>query len=122
MKRKGLPWPGGSVTVLVILLLAGGWLAGQRLLPPAAPETEEHRETFREWLWGTRSLDLAVQVGIIFVGALGIAALLPRGDEDPPEEALLSEGPLALDDEEGEDELVMGGLENAAQGEPDDQF
>ena len=97
MRRKGLPWPGGSLTVLVILLLAGGWLAGQCLLSPSSPaspaspepETEETTETFREWLWGTRSLDLAVQVGIVFVGALGIAALLPREDEDPhrPEEA-----------------------------------
>jgi hypothetical protein len=31
-------------------------------------------------------MDLAVQVGIIFVGALGIAALLPRGDEMSPED------------------------------------
>jgi hypothetical protein len=33
-------------------------------------------------MWQSRSLDLAVQVGLIFVGALGIAALLPRGRED----------------------------------------
>jgi len=33
---------------------------------------------FRQWLWERRSLDLAVQVGLIFVGALGIAALLPK--------------------------------------------
>jgi hypothetical protein len=69
------------------LLLIGGWFASQRMQAPV-PADEEATETFREWLWGTRSIDLAVQVGIIFVGALGIAALLPRGDEIPRENAL----------------------------------
>ena len=73
MSRENLPW-----LILAILLLAAGWFASQRLLP-ASPADQEAPETFREWLWGTRSLDLAVQVGIVFVGALGIAALLPRG-------------------------------------------
>ena len=77
MSRENLPW-----LVLAVLLLTGGWFASQRMLLvlPAGGETIE---TFREWLWGTRSMDLAVQVGIIFVGALGIAALLPRRDEIP---------------------------------------
>ena len=77
MSRENLPW-----LVLAILLLIGGWFASQRLLSPV-PARQETIETFREWLWGTRSMDLAVQVGIIFVGALGIAALLPRGNEVP---------------------------------------
>jgi hypothetical protein len=67
---------------LALLLLVGGWLVSQRALV-ASPTGQDTEETFREWLWGTRSLDLAVQVGIVFVGALGIAALLPRGDEGP---------------------------------------
>ena len=75
MSREDLPWLG-----LALLLLVGGWLVSQRLLDDAPP-SQGTRETFREWLWGTRSLDLAVQVGIIFVGALGIAALLPRRTE-----------------------------------------
>jgi hypothetical protein len=75
VSRENLPWLG-----LAILLLAGGWFVSQRLVL-SSPTDQDARETFREWLWGTRSLDLAVQVGIIFVGALGIAALLPRGDE-----------------------------------------
>lgn len=83
MSRENLPWLG-----LVVLLLIGGWLASQRM-QASVPADEEAIETFREWLWGMRSMDLAVQVGIIFVGALGISALLPRGDEMPHREALL---------------------------------
>jgi hypothetical protein len=82
VSRENLPWLG-----LAILLLIGGWLASQRL-QASVPADEEAIETFREWFWGTRSMDLAVQVGIVFVGALGIAALLPRGDEIPRENAL----------------------------------
>jgi hypothetical protein len=77
VSRENLPW-----LVLAALLLIGGWFASQRVLV-VLPAGEESIETFREWLWGTRSMDLAVQVGIVFVGALGIAALLPRGDEMP---------------------------------------
>jgi len=32
---------------------------------------------FRAWFWEHRTLDLAVQVVLIFAGALGIAAILP---------------------------------------------
>ena len=125
MRRKGLPWPGGGVTVVVILLLAGGWLAGRRLLPSSAPassapETEERRETFREWLWGTRSLDLAVQVGIIFVGALGIAALLPRGDEGPRDDE--AGGGEADGGESLDSPSAVDGLEGAVESKPHDQF
>jgi hypothetical protein len=83
--RENLPW-----LIVALLLLLGGWYASQRMLvvPPA---DEAVIETFREWLWGTRSMDLAVQVGIIFVGALGIAALLPRGDEVPGGKGMLHE-------------------------------
>jgi hypothetical protein len=82
VSRENLPW-----LVPAILLLIGGWFASQWLLLPVNPD-QETNETFREWLWGTRSMDLTVQVGIIFVGALGIAALLPRGDEIPHEHDL----------------------------------
>jgi hypothetical protein len=37
--------------------------------------------SFREWMWEWRSLDLAVQAGLILTGALAIAALLPREGE-----------------------------------------
>lgn len=75
MRRENLPW-----FTLALLLLAGGWFASQQM-QVSLPAGQATAETFREWLWGIRSLDLAVQVGIIFVGALGIAALLPRGDD-----------------------------------------
>ena len=87
MSREDLPWLG-----LVLLLLIGGWFVSQRTLA-ARPVGQETRETFREWLWGTRSLDLAVQVGIVFVGALGIAALLPRSTETSDDEVI----PLGAD-------------------------
>jgi hypothetical protein len=77
VSREDLPWLG-----LVILLLAASWFVGQRAL---TPEAHVPAPGFREWLWETRSLDLAVQVCIVFVGALGIAALLPRNDESEGE-------------------------------------
>ncbi len=82
MSREYIPWIG-----VVIALLIGGLLMGQQLLAPshdadgvAVPAGDDG--AFRQWLWESRSLDLAVQVGLIFVGALGIAALLPRSREE----------------------------------------
>jgi hypothetical protein len=93
VSRENLPW-----LVMAVLLLIGGWFASQRVLV-SFPADQETIETFREWLWGTRSMDLAVQVGIIFVGALGIAALLPRGDEIPRGDELPRGDEPAHDDE-----------------------
>lgn len=36
---------------------------------------------FRQWFWERRTLDLMTQVGLIFAGALGVAALLPGQSE-----------------------------------------
>jgi hypothetical protein len=91
VSRENLPWLG-----LALLLLIGGWFVSQRMLV-RLPADEAKIETFREWLWGTRSLDLAVQVGIIFVGALGIAALLPRRNEIPTERAYPPTAVVACD-------------------------
>jgi len=60
--------------VLAILLIVGLYVGQQFLSSPAESQTR----VFREWFWENRSLDLAVQISLIFVGALGIAALLPR--------------------------------------------
>ena len=38
--------------------------------------------SFRHGFWEGRGLDLVVQAGLIFAGALGIAALLPGGKEE----------------------------------------
>ena len=75
MKRERVAWI-GSIAVLLI----GGWLVG-RQIPPRFDYTAT--ASFRWWFWEYRALDLAVQVGLMFAGALGIAALLPsRTDED----------------------------------------
>lgn len=90
MDRERITWIG----TVVVLLIAGLLIGRQLLAPPddahvargpepAYPEQSRRVEgAFREWFWESRSLDLAVQVGLIFVGALGIAALLPRGKEE----------------------------------------
>ena len=77
MSRDDLP-----LAALVVVLLITGLLLGQRL-PTRPPDlgTLTGSTTFRQWLWQSRSLDLAVQVGLIFVGSLGVAALLTAQQE-----------------------------------------
>lgn len=67
----------------VALLLVAGVVIDQFLVRNGR-NTELPSAAFREWFWQNRALDLAVQVGLIFVGALGIAAVLPddTGEED----------------------------------------
>lgn len=81
MGREDIAW-----VALVTLLLIGGLIIGQRFwhLPEDVQPTpvSEAREPFRQWFWEARSLDLIVQVGLAFAGALSVAALLPRGRED----------------------------------------
>ena len=74
MDREHVAWVG-----IVILLLVAGLLIGQQLM---APPDDARADSFRQWFWESRSLDLVAQVGLIFVGALGIAALLPKGKGD----------------------------------------
>ena len=77
MNRDDLSW-----ILLVIALLVASYLLGQHILGPDAKETiaapAAEQPTFRLWFWEERGLDIAVQVGLLFVGTLGIAALLPR--------------------------------------------
>lgn len=85
MNREYAAWIG-----VVVSLLAVSFLIGQQFLTPPDDIHEPFdyaqdkpvEGSFRQWFWVSRSLDLAVQVGLIFVGALGIAALLPRGREE----------------------------------------
>lgn len=67
-----------SSIILLVVLLVVGLVAGRSLWNPSdLPEPT----SFRVWWWERRELDLAVQVGLVFAGALGIAALLPPEKE-----------------------------------------
>ena len=82
MSREYVPWMG-----VAVVLLLGGLVIGLHFGDPSdsaytAQDPETGQGSFRQWFWESRSLDLAVQVGLIFVGALGIAALLPSSKED----------------------------------------
>jgi hypothetical protein len=61
----------GLAVVASVLLL--------RLVPASSVATIG--VSFRALFWHDRALDLLVQSGLILVGALGIAALLPWGTE-----------------------------------------
>ncbi len=76
MSRDDLSW-----ILLVIALLVASYLLGQRILGPDTTEPAAEQSTFRLWFWKERGLDIAVQVGLLFVGTLGIAALLPSTGE-----------------------------------------
>ncbi len=75
----------------IALLLIGGLLVGRMVRPPQSMVVSTI-DTFRTWFWEHRTLDLWVQVGLIFAGALGVAAVLPKhgesaapqDDEAPP--------------------------------------
>ena len=64
----------------VLVLLTIGWLLFREINSDAALSIED--DGFRAWFWEKRSLDLVVQVVLVFAGALGIAAILPVEDED----------------------------------------
>ena len=89
MSREDLVW-----ILVAVALLVLGFLAGQRWAVPREEPVEANPvpsegevldvrdEAFRARFWQGRSLDLAVQAALVLVGALSIAALLPRGRED----------------------------------------
>ena len=84
-----------ALVIVVVAVVAAGSVIGHQALArsdaagsvvlPAYADGEQGgmaSETFRRSFWGNRGLDIAVQVGLVFVAALGIAALLPRPGED----------------------------------------
>ena len=78
MNRERITW----LTFITALLLATGLLIGRQFLLDASEvPADEPDRSFREWFWESRALDLVAQAGLIFTGALGIAALLPREKE-----------------------------------------
>jgi hypothetical protein len=66
----------------VLLLLFAGW-AFAELRSTADVRAAMPSDPFRMWFWERRSIDLAIQIGLLFAGALGITALLPDRDGDP---------------------------------------
>jgi hypothetical protein len=90
VNREYIAWIGVVVLLLLVGLLIGRQFlprpddasAAQRPEPFGYPQDLPVEGSFRQWFWESRGLDLAAQVGLIFVGALGIAALLPRGREE----------------------------------------
>ena len=65
---------------VVIILLFSGWLLF-RVLNSAELGNEE-ASGFSQWFWEKRSLDLVIQIALVFAGALGIAAILPVEEND----------------------------------------
>jgi hypothetical protein len=78
--------------VVILLLLVGGFLVGRALRPDQPLDVEmpdragPSDQGFRDWFWERRGFDLMTQVGLIFAGALGVAAILPGQDESPSEQ------------------------------------
>ena len=70
--RRLQSWILLAALLLVMGLTIGRWAWGASGAP--APDS------FRIWWWERREADVAVQVGLVFAGALGIAALLPPED------------------------------------------
>ena len=78
MGRERITW----LALVTALLLTTGLLIGRQfLLDTGEILADEPDRSFREWFWESRALDLVAQAGLIFAGALGIAALLPREKE-----------------------------------------
>jgi hypothetical protein len=76
--RERITW---LALVTALLLVAGLLIGRQFLLGTGEVPADEPDRSFRKWFWESRALDLVVQAGLIFAGALGIAALLPREKE-----------------------------------------
>ena len=68
----------GVVAALLVTGMLVGWYFSTA---PEDTTSTAASNVFREWFWEQRSLDLMVQVTLIFVGALGVAAVLPKHEE-----------------------------------------
>jgi len=62
---------------LLFLMLWGGMMVWKQFSGATNPESMTPDTSFQLWFWLQRSPDLAIQAGLIFAGALGIATLLP---------------------------------------------
>ena len=87
MKLERASWVAAVTVLLIAGLLIGRQFLGMPGSAPAAQQSDPIGGTntegsFRSWFWESRGLDLVAQVGLVFAGALGIAALLPQAKED----------------------------------------
>lgn len=73
-----------QIGVIIILLITGMLVGWYFSVAPEDASATAASNIFREGFWEQRSLDLLVQVTLIFVGALGVAAVLPKHDEPHP--------------------------------------
>ncbi len=73
MSPRFSSWAFLLTVLLAVGLILGRWLWSSTALPPPT--------SFRVWWWDHRELDLAVHLGLVFAGALGIAALMPPEKE-----------------------------------------
>jgi len=71
-----------TTLLLLFLILWGGMMVWKQFGSVADPENPKLETSFQQWFWLQRSPDLAVQIGLIFAGALGIATLLPGSNEE----------------------------------------
>jgi hypothetical protein len=79
MNREQRLW-----AILVIAMLIAGLLIGRAMEPdvPREPSAGNgEAAAFRAWFWERRTFDLLAQVGLIFAGALGVAAILPTSTD-----------------------------------------
>ena len=75
--------------IIIVLLLSLGALIGESFKPLSSSKLESN--PFRAWFWEQRTFDLLAQVGLIFAGALGVAAILPQASPQSfPEEGKMS--------------------------------
>jgi NADH:ubiquinone oxidoreductase subunit 6 (subunit J) len=64
-----------NVPLVVVTLLLMIGLA----LPQLAPQTGTPESSFKETFWNLRQADVLVQIGLIFLGVLGVLGLLREG-------------------------------------------
>jgi hypothetical protein len=84
MSRERILQVGVIAALLITGLLIGWYFNAASRARPEDTSSATSSNFFREWFWEHRSLDLLVQVTLIFVGALGVAAVLPKHDEPHP--------------------------------------
>jgi hypothetical protein len=67
------------ILAVVIVLLIAGFIIYRVINADTGMPVDQNG--FRAWFWEHRGLDLVVHVLLVFAGALGIAAILPREEE-----------------------------------------